>query len=168
MRRAVLVLVILLTPAIGWSQAQFADDSILPDDGQQLSTSQSNPAPAPLPDKPVPVPGQATVSENKKTIPKESRPSACSGSFRILGRWTQISSFRRYPPARNSTRCSRQHYGLLLLHLGRNPGWASHALKFRSGTGSRIQGLWTLLLAHLRGWHLRDIFHGGHCPRDYA
>src|SRR5258708_5957779 len=66
MRRAVLVLVILLTPAIGWSQAQFADDSILPDDGQQLSTSQSNPAPAPLPDKPVPVPGQATVSENKK------------------------------------------------------------------------------------------------------
>jgi hypothetical protein len=37
-----------------------------------------------------------------KTIPKGSRPSVCCGSFPILRRWTPISSFRRYPLARNS------------------------------------------------------------------
>jgi hypothetical protein len=64
-RRAVLVLVIL-SPAIGWSQTQLADNSNLLDDGQQPSTSQGNQTPAPLPGKPVAVPDQAADSQNKK------------------------------------------------------------------------------------------------------
>ena len=51
-RRAVLVLVILLTPAIGWSQTQLTDNSNPLEYGQEPSTSQSNPVPASPPDKP--------------------------------------------------------------------------------------------------------------------
>jgi hypothetical protein len=65
-RRAVSVLVILLTPAIGWSQTKLAGDSNLLDAGQQLSETQSNQAPAPLPDKPVAAQGQPTDSQNQK------------------------------------------------------------------------------------------------------
>jgi hypothetical protein len=67
-RRAVLIFVILLTPTIGWSQTQLADNSSLLDDGQQPSISQGNQTPAPLPDTPVAVPGQAQDdSEGKQT-----------------------------------------------------------------------------------------------------
>ncbi len=65
-RRAVLVLVILLSPAIGWSQTQLDDNANLHGEGQQPSTAQGSQTPAPLPDKPVAVPGQATDSQDKK------------------------------------------------------------------------------------------------------
>ncbi len=68
MRRAILILVILLTPAIGWSQAQPTDNPNPPGDVQQPATPQSNPAaaPAPSPDKAtVAMPGQPADAENK-------------------------------------------------------------------------------------------------------
>src|SRR5690349_21011004 len=65
-RRAVLVLVVLLTPAIGWSQSPLAGSSNLLDEGQQPSTSQSSQTPAPLPDKPVPVQSQTSDGQKKK------------------------------------------------------------------------------------------------------
>ena len=66
-KRAVLVLFILLTPGIGWSQTQSPDNSIPLEDVQQSSTPPSNPAPAPLPDKPTPAtPDQASDAQNKK------------------------------------------------------------------------------------------------------
>jgi hypothetical protein len=52
-RRAVLILFILLTPAIGWSQTQPPDNSIPLEYVQQPSPPPNNPAPTPLPDKPT-------------------------------------------------------------------------------------------------------------------
>jgi hypothetical protein len=66
-RRAVLILFILLTPAIGWSQTQPPDNFTPPEYVQQSSPPQSNPAPTPLPDKPTAViPDQALDAPNKK------------------------------------------------------------------------------------------------------
>ena len=64
--RSVLILVILLTPAIGWSQTQVTDNSNTPDYSQQASPAQSNPAPAsPSGQAPVATPGQTPDPQNK-------------------------------------------------------------------------------------------------------
>src|SRR6266404_1696515 len=66
-RPAILILVILLTPAAGWSQTQLASDSNPPEYVQQSDTSQSAPAPAPPADKATAtMPGQAPNAQNKK------------------------------------------------------------------------------------------------------
>jgi hypothetical protein len=65
--RVVLVLFILLTPAIGWSQTQPPDNSIPLENVQQSSPPPSNPAPTPPPDKPkAATPDQAPDAQNKK------------------------------------------------------------------------------------------------------
>ena len=67
--RSVLILVILLTPAIGWSQTQVTDNSNTPDDSQQASPAQSNPAPAsPSGQAPVATPGQTPDPQNKNDV----------------------------------------------------------------------------------------------------
>ena len=64
--RSILILVILLTPAIGWSQTQVTDNSNTPDYSQQASPAQSNPAPAsPSGQAPVATPGQTPDPQNK-------------------------------------------------------------------------------------------------------
>jgi hypothetical protein len=70
-RRAVLVLVIFLAPAIGWSQTQFTVDSDPLVYLQQTPTSQSSPGPASAPDKPVALPGQAKDDQNKDQDKKD-------------------------------------------------------------------------------------------------
>ena len=64
--RFVLILVILLSPAIGWSQTQVTDNSNTPDYSQQASPAQSNPAPAsPSGQAPAATPGQTSDPQNK-------------------------------------------------------------------------------------------------------
>jgi hypothetical protein len=65
-RRADLILFILLTPAIGWSQALSPDNSIPLEYAQQSSPQPNNQASTPLPDKPTAMtPGQAPDAQNK-------------------------------------------------------------------------------------------------------
>jgi hypothetical protein len=65
-RIADLILFILLTPAIGWSQTLSPDNSIPLEYVQQSSPQPSNPASTPLPDKPSAMtPGQAPDAQNK-------------------------------------------------------------------------------------------------------
>jgi hypothetical protein len=97
-RRAVLVLFILLTPAIGWSQTQLADNSYLPDDGQQPSTSQDNQTPAPLPDKPVPVPGQGTDSQNSQNKKDDSEGKQTKRMLWVVPNFGAVDANKQLPP----------------------------------------------------------------------
>jgi hypothetical protein len=94
-RRAVLVLVILLSPAIGWSQTQLADYSNLLADGQQPSTAQGNQTPAPLPDKPVAVPGPATDSQDKKD---DSEGKQTKRMFWVVPNFAAVDAHKQLPP----------------------------------------------------------------------
>lgn len=94
-QRTVLVLAILLTPAIGWSQTRHVDDSNLLDDGQQPSISQSNQTPAPLPDKPVPVPGPATDSQNKDD---DSEGRQSKRMFWLVPNFGAVDANKQLPP----------------------------------------------------------------------
>ena len=94
-RWAVLVLAILLTPAIGWSQTQFANDSNLPNDGQQPSSSQGTQNPGPLPDKPVPVPGQSTDSQNKK---EDSEGKQTKRMLWVVPNFGAVDAHKQLPP----------------------------------------------------------------------
>jgi hypothetical protein len=70
-RRAMLVLVTLLTPAIGWSQTQLPDTSNPVELEQEPSTSQSNFVPSSPTDKAsVAMPGQALNVQNNKNDPQ--------------------------------------------------------------------------------------------------
>src|ERR1700692_2071636 len=65
--KAVLVLVILFSPAITWSQTQVTDQSSPLECARQSPTSQSNPAPAPPTDSgSVSLADQAPAPQNKK------------------------------------------------------------------------------------------------------
>jgi hypothetical protein len=65
--KAVLVLVILFSPTITWSQTQITDQSNPLEYAQQSPTSQNNPAPAPPTDSgTVSLPDQAPAPPNKK------------------------------------------------------------------------------------------------------
>jgi hypothetical protein len=66
-RRAILILIILLPPVIVRSQSQPPDNSIPLEYVQQSSPPPSNPAPTPLPDKPTAItPDQTPDAQNKK------------------------------------------------------------------------------------------------------
>ena len=97
-RRAVLIFVILLTPTIGWSQTQLADNSNLLDDGQQPSASQDKQTPAPLPDKPVPVPGQPTDSQSKKD---DSEGKQTNRMFWLVPNFGAVDANKQLPPLSN-------------------------------------------------------------------
>src|ERR1700716_1975891 len=62
--KGILVVVILFAATVTWSQAQVTDESNLPENAQQSSTSQSNPAPAPPTDSGKPE--QAPPPQEKK------------------------------------------------------------------------------------------------------
>src|SRR4030081_761811 len=60
--KGILVVVILFAATVTWSQTQVSDESNLPENAQQSSTSQSNPAPAPPTE-------QAAPPQDKKQDP---------------------------------------------------------------------------------------------------
>ena len=98
-RRAVLVLVILLTPAIGWSQTQLTDDSDPLVYLQQTPTSQGNQAPAPLPDKPVAAPSQATDDQNKEQNKKDdSEGKQSKRMFWLVPNFGAVDANKQLPP----------------------------------------------------------------------
>jgi hypothetical protein len=94
-RRAVLVVFILLTPAIGWSQTQLTDDSDPLVYLQQNPTSQSNPAPVSAPDKPVAVPGQASDDQNKKD---DSEGKQTKRMFWLVPNFAAVDANKQLPP----------------------------------------------------------------------
>ena len=80
----VLVFIIVVSPAIMWCQAQNPDQADSLDYAQQSPTSQKT-----LRARrriAVPFRCRTRLSRTKKTIPKVSRQSVCSGSFQILQR----------------------------------------------------------------------------------
>ena len=94
-KRAVLVLFILLTPAIGWSQTQPPDDSIPLESVQQSSTPPSNPAPTPPPDKPtVAMPGQAPDAQNKD----DSQVQQTKRMLWVIPNFGAVNSNTQLPP----------------------------------------------------------------------
>ena len=94
-RRAILVLAILLIPAAGRSQTQLTDDSNPVEDVQQPSTSQSNPAPGSLPDKPtVAQPDHAPNAQNKK----DSQGQQTKRMFWIVPNFGAVSANTQLPP----------------------------------------------------------------------
>jgi len=96
-RRAILVLAILLIPAAAWPQTQLTDDSNPVENViQQPSTSQSNPAPASLPDKPtVAQPGQAPDAQNKKD---DSQGKQTKRMFWIVPNFGAVRANTQAPP----------------------------------------------------------------------
>ena len=92
-RRAVLVLVVLLTPAIGWSQTQPPDNSNPLECVQQTPTSQGNQTPAPLPDKPVALPDQA--NQNKKD---DSEGKQTKRMFWLVPNFGAVDANKQLPP----------------------------------------------------------------------
>lgn len=95
-QRATTILVILLTPAFGWSQAQLTDDSNPPEYGQQSSTSQSNPAPPSPPDKAtVAIPDQAPDTQNKKD---DSQAQQTKRMFWVVPNFGAVNANTQLPP----------------------------------------------------------------------
>ena len=98
-RRAVLVLVILLTPAIGWSQTQLTDDSDPLKYVQQTTTSQGNPAPVSAPDKPVAVPGQTKDDQNKDQNKKDdSEGKQTKRMLWVVPNFGAVDANKQLPP----------------------------------------------------------------------
>src|SRR5229473_1957538 len=65
--KAILVLVVLLSPSVGWSQTQTTDQSNPPENAQQNPTPPGNSAPAPPPaSSTVAVPDQAPSPQDSQ------------------------------------------------------------------------------------------------------
>ena len=95
-RRAILVLAILLSPAIGWSQTQLTDNFNPVEYVQQASTSQSNPAPTSPPDNAtVALPGQAPDAQNKKD---DSQGQQTKRMFWLVPNLAAVSANTQLPP----------------------------------------------------------------------
>jgi hypothetical protein len=95
-RGAVLILVILLTPAIGWSQTQLPDNSNPLEFGQELSTSQSNLVPASLPDKAkVAMPSKAPDAQNNKD---ESQGQQTKRMLWVIPNFGAVNANAQLPP----------------------------------------------------------------------
>lgn len=94
--KAVLVLVILFSPAITWSQTQVTDQSNPLEYDQQSPTSQSNPAPAPATDSgTVSLPDQAPVPPNKKD---DSQGQQTKRMFWLVPNFAAVSAHTQLPP----------------------------------------------------------------------
>jgi hypothetical protein len=94
--KAVLVLVILFSPAITWSQTQVTDQSNPLEYAQQSPTSQSNPAPAPATDSgTVSLPDQAPVPPNKKD---DSQGQQTKRMFWLVPNFAAVSAHTQLPP----------------------------------------------------------------------
>jgi hypothetical protein len=100
--KATLVLVILFSPTIPWSQTKVTDQSNPPEYAQQSPTSQSDPAPAPATDSStVSFPDQSPAPQNKKD---DSQGQQTKRMFWLVPNFAAVSvrSSHRCPPARNS------------------------------------------------------------------
>lgn len=98
-RRAVLILVILLTPAVGWPQTQLTDDSDPLVFHQQVPTSQDNPAPASAPDKPVAVSGPAKDDQNKdQNKEDDTEGKQTKRMFWLVPNFGAVDSNKQLPP----------------------------------------------------------------------
>jgi hypothetical protein len=94
--KAVLVLVILFSPAITWSQTQVTDQSNPLEYAQQSPTSQSNPAPAPPTDSgSVSLPDQAPAPQNKKD---DSQGQQTKRMFWLVPNFAAVSAHTQLPP----------------------------------------------------------------------
>jgi hypothetical protein len=97
-RTAIFILVILLTPAIGWSQTQPMDNSGLLESEQQNLTSQSNQAPASQGDKPpVAKPDQPQPAEGQNN--KDDSPAEQSKRmFWVVPNFGAVNANTQLPP----------------------------------------------------------------------
>src|SRR3984893_5351396 len=94
--KAVLVLVILFSPTITWSQTQFGDQSNPLEYAQQSPTSQSNPAPAPPSDSgTVSLPDQAPAPQNKKD---DSQGQQTKRMFWLVPNFWAVNANKPIPP----------------------------------------------------------------------
>jgi hypothetical protein len=94
--KPVLVLVILFSPAITWSQTQVTDQSNPLEYVQQSPTSQSNPTPAPPTDSgTVSLPDQAPAPQNKK---EDSRAQQSTRMFWLVPNFAAVNANTQLPP----------------------------------------------------------------------
>src|SRR5580693_447301 len=94
--KPVLVLVILFSPTITWSQTQATDQSSPLEYAQQNPTSQSNPAPAPPTDSgTVSLPDQAAAPQNKKD---DSQGQQTKRMFWLVPNFAAVSAHTQLPP----------------------------------------------------------------------
>ena len=90
--RVVSVFIILLTPAIGWSQTKLSDDSDSFEYVQQTATSQSNPVPASVPDKPT----AATPDDKNKKDDSEGKQT--KRMFWLVPNFGAVDANKQLPP----------------------------------------------------------------------
>ena len=94
--KPVLVLVILFSPTITWSQTQVTDQSNPLEYAQQSPTSQSNPAPAPPTDSStVSLPDQAPTPQNKKD---DSPGQQTKRIFGVVPNFAAVNANTQLPP----------------------------------------------------------------------
>jgi hypothetical protein len=94
--KPVLVLVILFSPAITWSQTQVTDQSNSLEYAQQSPPSQSDQAPAPPTDSgTVSLPDQAPASQNKKD---DSQGQQTKRMFWLVPNFAAVSAHTQLPP----------------------------------------------------------------------
>jgi hypothetical protein len=94
--KAVLVLVILFSPTITWSQTQVTDPSYPSEYAQQSPTSQSNPAPAPPMDSgTVALADQAPAPQNKKD---DSQGQQTKRMFWLVPNFGAVNANTQLPP----------------------------------------------------------------------
>jgi hypothetical protein len=95
-RRAILILVILITPAIGWSQTQLTDNSNPLELGQEPSTSQSNLVPAsPTENATVAMPGPALNARNNQD---DSQGQQTKRMFWLIPNFGAVNANTQLPP----------------------------------------------------------------------
>jgi hypothetical protein len=95
--RGILVVVILFAATVTWSQAQVSDESNLPENAQQSSTSQSNPAPAP-PTEQAPPP-----QDKKQDPPPQEKKDDTEGQqtkrmFWVVPNFGAVNANTQLPP----------------------------------------------------------------------
>src|ERR1700680_2113720 len=94
--KAVLVLVILFSPTITWSQTQVTDQSNPLEYAQQSPTSQSNPSPAPPTDSgTVSLPAQAPAPQDKKD---DSQGQQTKRMFWLVPNFAAVNAHTQLPP----------------------------------------------------------------------
>jgi len=99
-QRAVLVLVILFSPTLTWSQTQVTDQSNPLEYAQQSPTSQSNPSPAPPTDSgTVSLPAQAPAHQDKKD---DSQGQQTKRMFWLVPNFAAVSANTQLPPLSTS------------------------------------------------------------------
>jgi hypothetical protein len=95
-RRADLILFILLTPAIGWSQTQSSDNSILLEYVQQSSLQPNNQPSTPPPGKPTAAtPDEAPVAQNKKD---DSQAQQTKRMLWVIPNFGAVNANTKLPP----------------------------------------------------------------------